>query len=115
MSPTTHPSRLRTLSVAGIITAAATVAPAAAYAQHAPGERVLLTRVALPASGATSRTLPPLVDPSGVLVVDGERALLARTATGQAGAQMPVDTFAVRPMDGARTLLGRARAPEAVK
>lgn len=115
MSRTTHPSRLRTLSVAGIITAAAIAAPAASHAQHAPGERALLSPVAFPGSGVASRTLRPPADPNVVPVIDGERALLARTATGHVGAPVAVDTFAVQPADGARALLGRARAPQAAK
>ncbi len=100
---------LRSLAVAGILSTAALSVPAAAHAQTGGAERALLGRVAISAAVPLVATWQPAVQVQG-LEVNGERALLARTAHGPdldpAGAGEARATLA-RPVDGARALLGR--------
>lgn len=111
MSAISHDFALRSLAVAGILSLAALAAPAASQAQTGHPTRALLNRVALPSVApgmALSQPAVPVQAPADG--VNGERALLARTAHSPdldpAAPGTPRATLAV-PVDGERALLGR--------
>jgi hypothetical protein len=114
MLRSTHISTSRSLRLAGILAAAALVAPAAAHAQTDDGERALLNHITAPASAVTAIAVRPATESSGFYgSVSGERALAVRipTAPVAPGAFDRVFTqpFAVPPIDGGRALLGVVR------
>lgn len=109
MSPIPHDLPLRSLAVAGILSLAALGAPATSHAQtHAT--RALLNRVVLPSVAPRMAFSQPAVPALAADAVNGERALLARTAHGAdldpAGPGSPLAPPAL-PVDGARALLDR--------
>jgi hypothetical protein len=109
MSPISHDLLLRSFAVAGILSLAALGTPTTAHAQtHAT--RALLNRVALPSVAPRMAFSQTTVPAPAADAVNGERALLARTAYGAdldpAGRGSSLAPLAL-PVDGARALLGR--------
>jgi hypothetical protein len=108
MSRTIHPSLLRSLSLAGILTAVALVAVPTVHAQE--GERALLNQVGVPAHGLAT------YDVAGVSV-NGERALLGHIRPGfiaeVARFELLGSDSPAQLIDGAQALMGRRTAIEA--
>jgi hypothetical protein len=102
MSRTIQPSLLRSLSLAGILTAAALVAAPTVHAQE--GERALLNQVGTPAHGLASN------DVAG-MSVNGERALLGHITPDLIVEVSRFELLAsdspAREIDGAEALMGR--------
>ncbi|MGH7629447.1 MAG: hypothetical protein ACREOF_08645 [Gemmatimonadales bacterium] len=114
MSRIPHASTLRSLFLAGTLSAAALAAPRASHAQTGHAYRALLNRVALPSVAphavALWQTAASLEATAGT--VSGERALLARTAYNPALDPAGPDTSQPTPslaVDGGRALLGRSK------
>jgi hypothetical protein len=102
MSRTTHPSLLRSLSLAGILTAVALVAVPPAHGQE--GERALLNPVSALARGLATYEVAGMS-------VNGERALLGHVRPDlivevSRSELLAWDTPA-HPIDGAEALMGR--------
>ena len=112
MLRSTHISTSRSLRLAGILTAVALVAPAAAHAQTGDGERALLNHVAAPAGATAARALRLAAAYSvSQEPIDGLRALAVRVpvtpfASGDFGA-VGAQPIAEVQITGARALLGR--------
>lgn len=112
MSRTTQIPMRRSFVVAGMIGAAALVAPSASHAQSGDGERALLNHIPAPVAATAARALHIAAeyamspDP-----VDGQRALVVRVASAPAalGAFNLVVPPALTqaPITGARAVLGR--------
>ena len=111
MSRTTQISTRRLLVTAGILSAAALVAPAASHAQTGDGERALLNHIPAPAAATAAYALRIAAEYSSVPeVVDGERALIVRVASGAialgAFDQVLEPASGQAPITGARALTG---------
>jgi hypothetical protein len=102
MSCTTQSSILRSLSLAGILTAVALVAVPTVQAQE--GERTLLNQVGVPAHGLAT------FDVAG-MSVNGERALLGHVRPDLIAEVSRFELLAsdgpAQPIGGAEALLGR--------
>jgi hypothetical protein len=108
MSRTTHTSLLRSLSLAGILTAVALAAPPTVHGQE--GERALLNQTSVSASGLATDEVPGMP-------VNGERALLGHFGPGVITQAFSFELLAsdstTRLIDGAQALLGRRTTIEA--
>jgi hypothetical protein len=102
MSRTIQPSLLRSLSLAGILTAAALVAAPTVHAQE--GERALLNQVGTPAHGLATYEVAGMS-------VNGERALLGHITPDLIVEVSRFELLAsdspAREIDGAEALMGR--------
>lgn len=107
MSRTIHSSLPRSLAWAGVLTAAALVAPAALHAQSPDGERALLNHSQAPASAR------PAIHRGVSLPVDAERALMGHSTPASvvmlSGVELAVADTIARPIDGASALMGGRR------
>jgi hypothetical protein len=102
MSRTIHPSLLRSLSFAGVLTAVALVAAPTVHAQE--GERALLNQVGTPAHGLATYELAGMS-------VNGERALLGHITpeliVEVSRFELLASDSPARVIDGAEALMGR--------
>lgn len=107
MSRTTHSNPVRMLAVAAFLGVATMVAPAATHAQISSPERALLNRTAvLPYSGVA-------VPPSPSRTMDGESALLGRSANVSSQPKMVIGSLGkARSVDGEQALLNKGALPE---
>jgi hypothetical protein len=113
MLHTTDISTSRSLRLAGILAAAALVAPAAAHAQTGDGERALLNHITAPASAITAIAFRPVEHTAFYESVNGERALAVRIPTAPVAPgvfdRALGGPLVASPIDGGRALLGVVR------
>jgi hypothetical protein len=110
MSRTTQISTRRLLVAAGILSTVSLVAPAASHAQTGDGERALLNHIPAPVATNAAYALRIATDYSSAQeVVDGERALSVRVASGPVelgGFDLVLEpALGGAPIMGARALL----------
>jgi hypothetical protein len=113
MLRTTDISTSRSLRLAGILAAAALVAPAAAHAQIGDRERALLNHITAPANAITAIAFRSAEHTAFYESGNGERALAVRIHAAPVAPGV-VDRvlgqpLVVSPIDGGRALLGVVR------